>query len=230
MIGHHPLALAGLSVCVLSVAGCKSLTVQQHEPPVVARWINPDAFPGMSADDTYVSVSFDIEFTDTEGQTIRVERCWDQSSFADGDLTGREYTRWDGLRVDCQGLERYDMAPATSVSYWPADFDLALIESFPATALPYLGPQGLDGRTGQLGSFPPGLELLDATPLSVKVRTDGMVVDYVSLARGDFNRDGVEDLFVRMDWYIEDAFGRGSSWVAVTRTGKNEAPMLLWRK
>ena len=230
MIAHHPLALAAFSLCLLGIAGCQSLTMQQHEPPVVARWFNPDVFPGMSPDDTYISVRFDIEFTGKEGQAIRVARCSDQYSVAEGDFTGREYTRWDLLHTNCQGLERYGMAPATSVSYWPADFDLALIESFPATALPYFGPQGLDGRMGSLGSFPPGLELLDAAPLSVKVRTDGMVVNYVSLARGDFNRDGVEDLFVRMDWYIEEAFGRGSDWVVVTRTGENEAPMLLWRK
>ena len=204
--------------------------MQQHAPPVVARWFNPDVFPGMSPDDTYTSVRFDMELTGKEGQAIRFASCSDQSSVAESDIVSREYAHWNLLQVDCQGLKRYDMAPATSVSYWPADFDLALIESFPATALPYFGPQGLDGRMGSLGSFPPGLELLDAAPLSVKVRTDGMVVNYVSLARGDFNRDGVEDLFVRMDWYIEEAFGRGSDWVVVTRTGENEAPMLLWRK
>ena len=230
MIGRYPLALAFCSVGMLGIAGCQSPALQKDEPAIAARWVSPEAFPGMVSDDTYISVRFDREFAGKEDQVILVSRCTDLSSVAESDIAYREYARWDWLRVDCQGLQRYDMAPATSVRYWPAAFDLALIESFPATAVPFLGGQGLDGRTGQLGSFSPGLELIDSTPLSVKVRTDGMVVNYVILARGDFNRDGVEDLFVRMDWYVEDAFGEGSDWVVVTRTGENQAPMLLWRK
>jgi hypothetical protein len=50
------------------------------------------------------------------------------------------------------------------------------------------------------------------------------------MARGDFNRDGYQDLFVRMDWYIEGAFGDGHDWVVLTKISPNAAPMMLWRK
>jgi hypothetical protein len=143
-------------------------------------------------------------------------------------ISERDFARWDMLKTVCEVAMRFYNAPETATSYWPSTFDLSLLKTFPSTSIPFLGGQGLDGRTGSLAKYQ--LTLIESGKHSVKISYDGMIVNYVEVARGDFNRDGYQDLFVRMDWYIEDTFGGGNDWVVITKILPNTEPMILWRK
>jgi hypothetical protein len=57
-----------------------------------------------------------------------------------------------------------------------------------------------------------------------------LVVKYIVMARGDFDRDGIEDLLLRLDWYISTAFGKGFDLIMVTQASESSKPMLIWRR
>lgn len=206
-------------------------TFDQGKVRQEARWYNAKDFDDIdSIGDSYYGLVFERSYAGVNNDKIEITSCVEVASLGDSKIIEREFSRWNLLKVNCEAAIRYFDAPEKAVSYWPANIDFALLKTFPATATPYLGGQGLDGRHGALSELEPTLTLLASTKHNVKVSYNAMVVDYVVMARGDFNRDGYQDLFVRMDWYVEDAFGEGSDWVVITKRASDDAPMVLWRR
>lgn len=221
-----PLVISVLGLCACQTVNMKSKTVMQE-----ARWYNVNAFEGVDSIGTNpYDLEFDLEYSGIDGSMLNVKNCLEVLSLGDNKILEREFVRWNLLKNDCEVAKRFYDSPERAFSYWPSEFDLSLLKTFPSTSTPYLGGQTLDGRIGSLGSYEPTLNLIESGKHNVKVSYNGMVVNYVVMARGDFNRDGYQDLFVRMDWYIEDAFGDGSDWIALTKMSPNTPPMLLWRK
>ncbi|WP_139309913.1 hypothetical protein [Teredinibacter haidensis] len=56
-----------------------------------------------------------------------------------------------------------------------------------------------------------------------------MAITYVVLARADFNNDGFEDIFLRLDWNITTAFGKGFDWIIVSKASANQLPTIVSR-
>ena len=175
-------------------------------------------------------LEFDFQYSSLEGDIFNVKNCLEVSSVGDNKILEREFVRWDLLKNDCEVAMRFYDAPEYAFSYWPSEFNFSLLKTLPSTSIPYLGGQALDGRSGSLGAYETNLNFIESAKHNVKVSYDEMVVNYVVMARGDFNRDGYQDLFVRMDWYIEGAFSDGSDWIVLTKISPDEPPMLLWRK
>lgn len=219
------------SASVLGLCACQTTNIKQEAARQEARWYNVKDFEGVDAiGSSPYDLEFDIAYSGIEGEMVQVKNCLEVSSVSGSKIAEREFARWTLLKADCEAAKRFYDAPEKAVSYWPSIFDLSLLKTFPSTSIPYLGGQGLDGRSENLAEYESTLILIESGKHSVKVSYDGMVVNYVVVARGDFNRDGYQDLFVRMDWYIEDAFGDGHDWVVLTKISSNAAPMMLWRK
>lgn len=221
---------ACIALCALSASASQINGQTQSTIPEVSRWFNAEVFPVTSSGDSPYDLKFDLTFSGNGDEVIEVETCQQLPSVADTDIAYREYARWDLFKVHCEAAMRFHYAPESSISYWPADFDMALVKTFPATAIPYLGGQALDERTGTLGTFAPDIRLIEAAPLNVKLDLEEMVINYTPLVRGDFNRDGFEDILVGMNWHIPGSFGSGTDWIALTRISPDAPPMLLWRK
>ncbi|GGB13757.1 hypothetical protein [Agarivorans gilvus] len=220
-----------IAAIVLVLYACQTTNTQTEAAKQEARWYNVNDFKGIdSIGANPYDLEFDIAYSGIDGDIVRVKNCLEVSFQGDSKIAEREFARWDLLKSDCEAAKRFYGAPENAVSYWPPTFDLSLLKTFPSTSIPYLGGQGLHGRSGNLAEHESTLTLIESGEHSVKVSYDGIVVNYVVVARGDFNRDGYQDLFVRMDWYIEDAFGDGHDWVALTKLSPNAAPMMLWRK
>ncbi len=216
---------------VMSLCACEKPNIKPDAIKQESRWYNVKDFDGVDAIGTSpYDLKFDSSYSAIDGHIVQVKNCLEVSSLGDGEIAERDFARWDLLKTNCEAVKRFYDAPENAVSYWPSAFDFPLLKTFPATSIPYLGGQGLDGRKGNLAEYESILTLIESGEHSVKVSTDGMVVNYVVVARGDFNRDGYQDLFVRMDWYVEGAFGDGNDWVVLTRISPNAAPMILWRK
>lgn len=232
MVNSYKLVLrfTSLTLC-LTTAACATNTRVSQTEVYEPRWINASIFDVTEhKDGSLYSFNFDVEFTSPDNKIFKVKDSLDVKSVGEERIASRDYTRWDFLKTDCEVVNRFYLAPDNAVTYWPTMFDISLIKTFPATAVPFLGGQGLDGRNGNLAQYESTLTLIESGEHSVKVSYDGMVVNYVLVARGDFNRDGYQDLFVRMDWYIEDAFGDGNDWVVLTKISPNSEPIMLWRK
>lgn len=226
----HSLLACYIALCTLPVTASQITDQAPSNSHKVPRWFNPEVFPVTSSDDSPYELQFDLTFAGNGGEVIEVETCRQLSSVAETDVADREYARWDLFKVHCEAAMRFHHAPSSSISYWPTEFDLPLIKTFPATAIPYLGGQGLDGRTGTLGTSASDVQLIETSSMSVKINLEETVINYVPIVRGDFNRDGYEDILVSMSWHIPGTFGGGTDWVALTRTSADAPPMLLWRK
>ena len=193
---------------VLGLCACQTSNIKPAAGNQEARWYNVTNFEGIdSVGSSPYDLEFDIVYSGIDGDTVRVKNCLEVSALGDSKISEMEFTRWDLLKIDCEAAKRFYNAPENSVSHWPSTFDMSLLKTFPATSIPYLGGQSLDGRSENLAENESSLTLMESGKYSVRVSYDGMVVNYVTAARGDFNRDGYQDLFIRMDWYIEGPLG-----------------------
>lgn len=220
-----------LALCALCLSACQHApTVNKQERQM--RWINPDVFDASKhTNDSLYSFKFDMTFTALTGENVTVTNCLELALLGKDRVSSPEYIYWQSMKIDCEVVERFYLSSENAVSFWPRSFDYELIKQFPATAIPYLGGQALDGRTGTLSAYDASLKFIEKkNDNQIHVEVDGMDVYYVQVARADFNRDGVQDIFVRMDWYVKDAFGKGTDWVVLTKLSPDAAPMMLWRK
>ena len=195
-------------------------------------WLNPLTFEQKIKTDGYLSdIQFNIEFTGSDEKPFFAKECAFVLYSGEGVVAEREYHRWQWLKDNCIAANKFYSAPKVAKSFWPKGFDYELIKLFPATAIPYLGGEALEGRTGTLSTYDESLTFIEAPHKNrIAVEVDDLEVYYVQVARADFNRDGYQDIFIRMDWYVKDAFGKGTDWVVLTKLSPDAAPMMLWRK
>lgn len=215
-------------LAAFTLPACQSTPIKTDAGQQKPRWFNTQVFKDIGT--SPYDLEFENEFTAVDNSVVSISNCEDLAVVGDGKIAEREYTRWQAIKVDCQAASRFYLSPESAKSYWPDTFEFPLLKTLPAAAIPYLGGQGLEGRNGNLADVEATLTLLDSGEHSVKVSFNSMVVNYVVISRGDFNHDGYQDLFVRMDWYVEDAFGGGHDWAVFTKLSTNAAPMMLWRK
>jgi len=121
-------------------------------------------------------------------------------------------------------------AIASARSHWPAAFDHTFIVGLPATAIPDLGGNSLDGRKGLLTDAEPTLETSNINSHSTKAILGGdLTITYVLMGRGDFDHDGAEDILLRLDWNIPTAFGRGFSMLLLSKPSVSAGAEVVWR-
>lgn len=216
---------------LIGLVACDTNTIKPNTEKQKTSWYNVKNFDGVdSIGDSPYDLEFNIEYSGIDGRNIHVTNCMEVASTGNGKIAEREFSRWNLLKADCEAAQRFYDAPESAISYWPSVFDFSLLKTFPATSIPHLGGQDLDERKANLSELKSSLILAESGKHNVKVFYEEMTVDYVELARGDFNRDGFQDIFVRMDWYVEGAFGDGYDWVVLTKISPDAEPMLLWRK
>ncbi|MGF1771921.1 hypothetical protein L4C42_06370 [Vibrio wakamikoensis] len=226
------LPFVSILFCCIWLYGCSPSIGDESDSSLMApRWLNPMTFDHVSTDgDTLQDVTFQISFAGFGGEEYIVNNCVDVFAIGDDVIAHQEFARWEWLKASCHGASWYFRSPDTAVSYWEREFDLDLLKTIPVTAVPYLGGQELDDRRGLLGANSSKLNLIKSGEHHVKVQIDNMVIDYVVLARADFNRDGYQDMFIRLDWYGKDSFGEGFDWIVLTKTAPDVPPSMLWRK
>ena len=222
-----------IASCVLTACTPYSY-ISKPRGGIEAPWLNPLIFEQKIKIDGYFSdIQFNIEFTGVDEKPFFAKECSFvlQNGDGDGVVVEREYHRWQWLKDNCIAANKYFDAPKTAYSFWDETFDYETIKHFPATAIPDLGGESLEGRIGALSAYDESLTFVEASGESrISVEVDNLEVHYIQVARADFNRDGFQDVFIRMDWYVKDAFGKGTDWVVLTKLSSNDKPMMLWRK
>ncbi len=222
-----------LSITFYLLTAC-SLNNYKSKPQggIEAAWLNPLIFEQQIKTDGYLSdIQFNIEFTGADEKPFFAKECSFVFKNSDDVVVEREYHRWQWLKDNCIAASKYFDAPKTAYSFWAETFDYETIKHFPATAIPDLGGESLERRIGTLLAYDASLTFVETSGESrISVEVDNLEVHYIQIARADFNRDGYQDVFIRMDWYVKDAFGKGTDWVVLTKLSPNDEPMMLWRK
>lgn len=175
----------------------------------IPKTINQKEFSGVtSIGDTFKEVSLNYDLDSKDGKLIHFSSCTDIDKTPEKDIKEDQYQLFSMLKRNCLALKLYFEATNSAKSYLPASPSLEFIRTLPANAIPDQGgnSKNLDVP---LGESQPELTEISATANSIEVQFNDLNINYVVLAKGDFNHNGIEDMLLRMDWRVTSAFGSG---------------------
>jgi|GEM_PF-1027487 len=225
---------------ILLGSGCldetpTSATTAAADSKTVKPFFNSDEFTGLvTLGDTstkrYQDIALDYALDGNTGKEIQFSSCQQVDTTTENEVVTSQLHLLQLLKVNCTAANYYLLAnnAITNHSYWPTTLTNAFIKSLPALAIPNLGGDSFNNRQGTLAEAEPKLAIQALNPLSAEVILDGdLAIIYVVLARADFNNDGFEDIFLRLDWNITTAFGKGFDWIILSKTAPEQLPSIL---
>ena len=223
-----------LKIIIISVAsllnGCTDIQSKNQS----VGYFNEAAFTGLVAlPKTGTDIPLDYDLTKPNGENLHITSCKQVKDFTDTSIDIREYSLQRLLTLNCMAAEEFLLGQNATTSFFTEQSLVNIISNLPAMAVPDLGGDGLstkrEGRT--LIDYEKSLNPTATRPMVVTVRLEGnMMVDYIIMAREDLNNDGIEDLILRLDWDIIDAFGDGTTLIAVSKTSENSPIEILWHR
>jgi hypothetical protein len=195
------------------------------------KFYNFDEFIGfVSMDSENDRVKLDYELDGANGHPVLFNDCDDVMQTPETAIATHQYHLWRLMQINCKSITMLTSADSSNRSYWPPKFDKTFIAELPATAIPDLGGSSPDERKGILKDIEPSLEINSINSHSAKAIVSGdLDITYVLMARGDFNHDGIEDILLRLDWNIINAFGKGFSLLLLSKTGFSAEAKIVWR-
>ncbi len=206
-----------------------SKTMFEAVPSVAkaSKWFNPDAFGqtgelGKTPDD----LRFELTLQDADGSALHLTSCMDVAVVKDRVVVQTHFSRWQRLQANCEAANRFFRAPQSALDYWPESLSFELLKTFPATLVPGANTDAPITELGQRTDIQP----VAGKTHGLKVLLGQLEVIYVVLAKGDFNQDGYQDWFVRLDWKVANSAVEGVDWIVLTRRNTDQLPFVLWRK
>lgn len=185
-------------------------------------------FVSINGDSNTVMLDYDLDGAD--GNPVLFKNCNDVKRTPETAVATHQYHLWRLMQLNCKAAAMINNASASTQSHWPSTFDYAFIAELPATAIPDLGGNSLDGRKGLLKDAEPSLEITSIDSHSAEVIGGGdLAITYVVMARGDFDQDGMEDILLRLDWNIVTAFGKGFSLLLLAKPDFSAEAEIVWR-
>lgn len=101
---------------------------------------------------------------------------------------------------------------------------------FPASATPILSEADLQQKEGHtIGSLYADANFSSDNKNTIRVITDDDEYYFTTLARADFNLDGVEDLLIRAEWYARNAHGKHVDLVILSQQTHQGSLKIEWR-
>ena len=197
-------------------------------------YLNEAEFTGLVAlPKTGADILLDYDLTKPNGENLHITSCKQVKGFTDTSIKMSQYSLYRLLALNCLVTEEFILGQDATTSFFTEQSLVNIISNLPAMAVPDLGGDGLstkrEGRT--LIDYEKSLNPTATRPMVVTVRLEGnMMVDYIIMAREDLNNDGIEDLILRLDWDIIDAFGDGTTLIAVSKTSENSPIEILWHR
>ncbi|MCE2030391.1 hypothetical protein [Sessilibacter corallicola] len=214
--------LSGL--CSFVLIACSSGQINTGE--AIAPFINENEITGfIERGDTYESVVLEYSLDTPNGDELQFASCPSIENTSESNVDTSQFYLLQLIKKNCIAAKYYYQSLSTPVykSYLPNAINEEFIVNLPATTVPDLGGQFLEQRSGILKEFEEKIEVLSESENSIELAlSDDLVINYVVMARGDFNKDGIEDMILRLDWYISSAFGKGFELVSVTQKGEDK--------
>jgi len=217
-----------LSVFVLSIVSSACTSTSLIPFP---KFFNTNAFVGfVSMSDGRGRVLMDYELDGSNGKVVLFKSCDDVKQTLETDIVTHQYYLWQLIQINCKAIVEFNNASVSTQSYWPSGFDREFIANLPATAIPNLGGNTLEGREGLLKDVERELEINPINTNSIEVILSGdLAITYTVMARGDFDHDGSEDILLRLDWSILTAFGKGFSLLLLSNPRDSTDVKIVWR-
>lgn len=219
-------------LCIFLVSACTNAVepIQAKHAP----YINEDEFTGLqSLGDSFDAILLDYALDSPSGEELPLKSCTAIETTKESDVAPSQFHLLQLIKVNCTAAKYYFSAVGKGKT--PTAFPISLTESFvkslPGKAVPDLGGESMEKREGTLAEVEPTLKVLNLSKSTATLAlSDDLVVNYIIMARGDFDKDGHEDLLLRLDWYISTAFGKGFDLIMLSQTPEDAQPKISWRK
>jgi hypothetical protein len=213
---------------LLLLSACSIIQGNKKEVP---KYFNENEFVGLEQlGNGNNGIKLDYELDSSGGGTLQFRTCSDVKNAQENEVVQQQFNLLKLMKMNCKAANLYKKAPATSATYWPDKFDAKFVNDFPANTVPDLGGESMHNRNGTMGEIEPAMKIVDIGAHNFQVLLGGdLDINYVVIARCDFDRDGFEDLLLRLDWSITSAFGKGFDLVILSKTRDDRLPKISWR-
>jgi len=226
-------AIARLAFAVLLLSACSS-EPQQTAEASIKPYLNLDEFTGLeSLGDSVDSIQLDYALDSAKGGELPLKSCAIVNTTSETDVDQSQQHLLKLMKINCSAASYYFNAlGARNVrSQFPQAINEDFVKSLPGLAVPDLGGDSMLNRDGTLAEVEPGFKVVAVSENAAEVELAGdLVVNYVLMARGDFDKDGYEDLLLRLDWYISTVFGKGFDLIMLSQTPDVLRPRITWRR
>lgn len=190
----------------------------------IGKTINPDEITGLTKlGNSYQDVQFEYELDGTDGNLVKFSSCRDVDETPDDSIKEDQYALLTMLRVNCKAIKLYFNAQDSSESHFPKKLTSEFVRRLPASATPELGGNRDTPVDETLSDTYPKIETTEINAGNVQARFDDLDINYIALARGDFDGDGVEGMLLRLDWQVISAFGNGFDLLLIGADAQNTA-------
>jgi hypothetical protein len=170
------------------------------------------------------------EYQSINGEPLVVHSCEQAKDINISIIADYDYFRFKQLRVSCIALEMYSTAGSALTDNFPSELGADLIYQLPATVAPLLSKAELIKKQGQsVRSYDPSTQVTIDRENTFKLLTEEDEVYLSLLARGDFTKDGIEDLLVQSEWYARNAYGKHIDLLILSRMDKESPVKISWR-
>lgn len=224
--------LFAAALCLFAVAACSSApesTKTKHAP-----FLNEEEFTGLQGlEDSLETIQLDYALDSSNGEELPLNSCTAVTATKESDIDPSQLHLLQLMKVNCAAAEYYFSALSNgdALSAFPAAFTESFVKSLPGLAVPDLGGESMENREDTLAEAEPSLQVLNVSGNAAELALAGdLIVNYLIMARGDFDKDGHEDLLLRLDWYINTAFGKGFDLIMLSQTPTDTQPKIVWRK
>lgn len=226
-----------ITLSCMAITACSTSMADQpihHLTKVRSPYLNQQEFTGLvNVGDDLANMTLDYALDSPTNIELPLNSCTVVNATSETDVKTSQHHLLQLMLVNCLAAKYYFSALTEGdvSSYFPDSVNEKFVKSLPAILVPDLGGESLDNRLGSLLDIEPNLKVIAVNENAVELSLAGdLVVNYVPMARGDFNGDGIEDMLLRLDWYISSAFGKGFDLVMVTQLSNDSQPQLLWRR
>lgn len=170
------------------------------------------------------------EFQLKGGQSIEPESCEEADHIDPEALADYDYFRFRLLQTSCIAVALYSRAETAQSGSIPHVVDEQFVKRFPASATRILSEADLQQKEGHtIGSLYADANFSSDNKNTIRVITDDDEYYFTTLARADFNLDGVEDLLIRAEWYARNAHGKHVDLVILSQQTHQGPLKIEWR-
>lgn len=221
---------ASLSASLILLTACSSIPQSLVGSSLSEKWMNPEPDEGVLFDNHTKDLDFYITFKAINNDDLPAASCYEMEFINPHKLKDVAYSDWQKYSASCEAVKAFFKAPEKSKSYFPETLEQINIAKLTAAANPYIGEESLEliQKKSPLINKDKTVKILEEN--KTLVSDEIIQSQYVLLARGDFNFDGYEDLFLRIDWTLIDDNFEDSDWIVISKRSPGEKPYLLWRQ
>lgn len=194
------------------------------------RELYKEKFPGFNIKNKSHVILNDYNYKSSTGVEFNVSTCKNANNINLSKVADYDYFRFKLLLVSCKAVDKYSESIAANSSHFPKNIDIDFVDQLPASIVPQLTESQLKKSDSEtIESFYKRPQVSKDKNGTFKILSDDDEIYLNILARGDFDKNGTEDLLLETEWYARNAYGKNADLIVLSKVKKNSAMKVIWR-